>query len=53
MTLHDCMTELEHAEYAARATWVCPTCGRDVSIEYVMLYKALYDPPPPDAPRSR
>ena len=26
-------------KHVGRAHWVCPECGRDVSIEYVLLYE--------------
>lgn len=38
---HDCWDELEHAKYVARATWLCRTCGRDVSVEYCLLAKSI------------
>lgn len=30
----------EEPMYIARATWICTGCGRDVSLEYVLLCEA-------------
>jgi hypothetical protein len=28
-------------KYVSRAYWVCPICGRDVSLEYVVLQDCI------------
>ena len=32
-TCHQC--DFEHALHVSRATWLCPTCRRDFSLEYL------------------
>lgn len=36
-----CYNNLEKAKYISRATWVCPICGKDVSLAYVLLQEAI------------
>lgn len=31
----------QEPKYISRAKWVCPTCNRDVSMEYVLLKQLL------------
>jgi hypothetical protein len=38
---HDCLKEIDSAKHVSRATWVCKTCGKDVSLEYVLYQEAL------------
>lgn len=33
---------LTKARHVARATWVCPDCGRDISMEYLLWYEAAH-----------
>lgn len=42
---HDCYDFIDKAKNVARATWVCPECGKDISIQYVLYYEATH----PDA----
>lgn len=33
-----CLNNIDKAKWISRATWICPVCGKDVSLMYV-LYK--------------
>lgn len=39
---HACFHSIEKAKNVARATWLCPECGEDVSILYVLFWKATH-----------
>lgn len=34
--------DFENALKRGRATWVCPDCGRDFSMEYLFWYQATH-----------
>ena len=34
--------DFENALNVSRATWLCPKCGRDFSLEYLFWYKATH-----------
>ncbi len=36
---HNC--DITKARHVARCTWVCHECGRDLSLEYILLHEAL------------
>jgi len=37
----DCCTDtISCAKWVSRAKWICPRCGRDVSLMYVLLAEA-------------
>ena len=33
--------DFNHPVQKGRATWYCPKCGRDYSLEYLCLYEAM------------
>jgi ribosomal protein L37AE/L43A len=42
--LYDCKPDCDvsKAELVSRAKWVCPKCGRDISLQYLMWHQAMY-----------
>lgn len=34
--------DFENPVHKARATWCCPNCGRDYSLEYLFYYEATH-----------
>lgn len=36
-----CWDNIDNPKHVSRATWVCPVCGKDVSLMYVMYYEAI------------
>lgn len=38
-----CRANLEKAKWISRATWICPVCGKDVTISYLFLQEAIRD----------
>lgn len=34
--------DFENAKHVARATWLCPVCGRDFSLEYFFWAKVAH-----------
>ena len=43
--------DYEAAVKKARATWVCPKCGHDVSWGYVLWWEAVHSAPSPIDPK--
>lgn len=34
--------DFDNPKQVGRATWCCPTCGRDYSLEYLFLVEAVH-----------
>lgn len=39
----DCNHDIENAKHVSRATWVCPVCGEDISLLYLLWVEATHD----------
>lgn len=37
-----CHHDFENATHPSRAVWLCPKCGKDISIEYLFWFEAAY-----------
>lgn len=37
-----CDCDFEHPVVKGRATWLCPKCGRDYSLEYLFYWEATH-----------
>lgn len=39
--VNPCKHEYENARNPERATWICPKCKEDISLEYVLWWEAV------------
>lgn len=37
-----CTHDFENAKHPSRATWICPKCNEDISLEFVLWWEAVY-----------